>query len=339
MRHHILPTLAALLLLPLIVLNLFSGTVSIPAPEVISILLGSEASHTAWTYIVLEGRLPSALTAALCGAALSAAGLLLQTTFRNPLAGPSILGVTNGASLGVGIVMLLLGGTVQTTLMGTHLHLAGILATTSAALLGSLLIIALLLLLSSLVRDNLMLLIVGIMVGYLTSSLISLLNLFATSDNLFTYVLWGMGSFSGVSLRQLPYFAAPVLSALCASLLLVKPLNALLLGDAYAENLGFSLRRMRTLLLCTTGLLTAAATAFCGPVAFLGLATPHIARLLCNTDDHRILLPTTIIAGSDIALLCNLLCQLPPETILPLNAVTPLIGAPVILYVILCRRR
>jgi len=326
------------ILLACFLLNLFVGTVSIPATEVVNALLGNDVARASWQYIILESRLPSAITATLCGASLAASGLILQTTFRNPLAGPSILGITNGASLGVGIVMLLLGGAVQTTVLGADIQLGGIVAVIAAAFLGSLLVMAILLLLSTIVRNNLMLLIVGIMVGYLTSSLISLLNIFATSDNLFSYIVWGMGSFTGVTLQQLPYFVIPSIAGLLLALMMIKPLNALLLGDQYAQNLGFRITHIRTLLLCSTGILTAIATAFCGPVAFIGLATPHIARLLCGSENHKRLLPATIVMGSIIALLCNTLCMLPSDMILPLNAITPIIGTPVILYVILCKR-
>ena len=319
-------------------LNLFFGTVPIPADEVWRALTGGEVSKASWAYIVLESRLPSAVTALLCGASLAASGLMLQTVFRNPLAGPSILGITNGASLGVALVMLAMGGVLGTTVLGADLQVAGILAVIVAAFLGSAVVMAVLLMMSGVVRSNAMLLIVGIMFGYMTGSLISLLNVFASSDNVFAYVIWGMGSFSSVSLQQLPWFAGLSLVGLLLSLLLVKPLNALLLGDQYAQNLGFNIRRIRTLLLLSTGLLTAIATAFCGPVAFLGLATPHIARMVMGTENHKLLLPATILTGSLIALLCNVLCMLPSDTILPLNAVTPMIGTPVILYVILCKR-
>ncbi|MBQ9362861.1 MAG: iron ABC transporter permease [Bacteroidaceae bacterium] len=323
----------------LFILNLFVGTVSIPAEEVFRALTGGEVTKASWKYIVLESRLPSAVTALLCGASLAASGLMLQTAFRNPLAGPSILGITNGASLGVALVMLWTSGVVSTSLLGTDIQLVGILAVIIAALIGSAVVMAVLLLMSSLVHSNTMLLIVGIMFGYLTGSIISLLNVFASSDHIFAYVVWGLGSFSSVTLQQLPWFSAFSLIGLALSVLLIKPLNALLLGDQYAQNLGFNIRRIRSLLLLSTGLLTAVATAFCGPVAFLGLATPHIARMMTGTENHKHLLPTTILTGSAIALLCNLLCILPPNTILPLNAVTPMIGAPVILYVILCRRQ
>ena len=332
-------TLLLVALAALFALNLFCGTVCIPPEEVLNALTGAAVSKASWAYIVVESRLPQAITAVLCGASLAASGLMLQTSFRNPLAGPSILGITNGASLGVALVMLAMGGVVGTTALGADLQVAGILAVIVAAFVGSMLVMAILLLMSTIVHSNTMLLIVGIMFGYFTGSLISLLNVFASSDNVFAYVVWGMGSFSSVSLQQLPWFAALSLAGLMLSVLLIKPLNALLLGDNYAQNLGFNIRHIRTLLLLSTGVLTAVATAFCGPVAFLGLATPHIARMVIGTENHKQLLPTTILTGATIALLCNLLCFLPKGTILPLNAVTPMIGAPVILYVILCRRK
>lgn len=319
----------------LFALNIFLGSVAIPMHEVINALLGSEVSKASWAYIVLESRLPQAVTALLCGASLAASGLMLQTSFRNPLAGPSILGITNGASLGVAVVMLVSGGVMGTNMFGANFHLAGMLAVIVSAFLGAMAVMSVLLALSRVVRNNIMLLIVGIMVGYLTGSLISLMNAFASADNVHSYVMWGMGSFSDVSLEQLPWFAIISIAGLLISVLLVKPLNALLLGDKYAQNLGFSISRIRTLLLLSTGLLTAISTAFCGPVSFLGLATPHIARMIIGTENHKLLLPTTILSGSLIALVCNLLCILPADTILPLNAVTPIIGAPVILYVIL----
>lgn len=319
----------------LFILNLVIGSVNIPASEVFTILMGGESTKASWAFIVMESRLPQAVTAMLCGASLATSGLMLQTSFRNALAGPSILGITNGASLGVALVMLLLGGVIGT---GSSFHLAGFFAVIAAAFVGSMLILGILLALSSVIRNNIMLLIVGIMVGYLTSSLISLLNAFASADNVHSYVMWGMGSFSDVSLQQLPWFAGVSLLGLILAILLIKPLNALLLGDAYAQNLGFSIGAVRRWLLLATGILTAISTAFCGPVAFIGLAVPHIARMLIGTENHKVLLPATILSGASIAMLCNILCILPGDTILPLNAVTPIIGAPVILYVILRQR-
>jgi len=299
------------------------------------ILCGRFAGKESWQYIILENRLPQALTALLCGASLSVCGLMLQTAFRNPLAGPDVFGISSGAGLGVALVMLLLGGTVSTSLF----TVSGFLAILTAAFLGAITVTTLILFLSTLVRNSVLLLIVGIMVGYVSSSAVSLLNFFASEEGVKSYMVWGMGNFGGVSMSHIPLFSLLCLVGITAALLLVKPLNILLLGPQYAESLGISTRRLRNLLLLIVGLLTAITTAFCGPISFIGLAIPHIARLLFRTDNHQVLLPGTVLTGAAIALLCNFICFLPGEMgVIPLNAVTPLIGAPVIIYVIIQRR-
>lgn len=322
----------ALLTALLFAANLFWGSVHIPAAAVWDILCGHETDKASWSFIIWENRLPQAVTALLCGAALSVAGLLLQTAFRNPLAGPSILGIDSGANLGVAIVLLLWGG----SLTAGSFSLGGFLLVICAALTGALCITGLLLFFSTLLRSNVMLLITGIMISYLTSSAISLLNYMATDEGVHSYIIWGMGNFSGVSADRLPAFVTSLLIGLGGAFCLTKPLNALLLGDRYAENLGISIRRTRTLLLCTTGLLTAVCTAFCGPIAFVGLSVPHLARLLTGTANHRSLLPCTLFTGASLTLLCNLISTLPGESgLIPLNVITPVLGAPVIIYVIL----
>lgn len=316
-------------------LNLTTGSVQIPFTDVLDILCGRFAGKESWQYIILENRLPQALTALLCGASLSVCGLMLQTAFRNPLAGPDVFGISSGAGLGVALVMLLLGGTVSTSLF----TVSGFLAILTAAFLGAITVTALILFLSTLVRNSVLLLIVGIMVGYVSSSAVSLLNFFASEEGVKSYMVWGMGNFGGVSMSHIPLFSLLCLVGITAALLLVKPLNILLLGPQYAESLGISTRRLRNLLLLIVGLLTAITTAFCGPISFIGLAIPHIARLLFRTDNHQVLLPGTVLTGAAIALLCNFICFLPGEMgVIPLNAVTPLIGAPVIIYVIIQRR-
>lgn len=316
-------------------LNLTTGSVQIPFTDVLDILCGRFAGKESWQYIILENRLPQALTALLCGASLSVCGLMLQTAFRNPLAGPDVFGISSGAGLGVALVMLLLGGTVSTSLF----TVSGFLAILTAAFLGAITVTALILFLSTLVRNNALLLIVGIMVGYVSSSAVSLLNFFASEEGVKSYMVWGMGNFGGVSMSHIPLFSLLCLVGIMGALLLVKPLNILLLGPQYAESLGISTRRLRNLLLLIVGLLTAITTAFCGPISFIGLAIPHIARLLFRTDNHQVLLPGTVLTGAAIALLCNFICFLPGEMgVIPLNAVTPLIGAPVIIYVIIQRR-
>lgn len=317
----------------LFVLLLFIGSVNIPPSQVIDVLLGG-ADDDAVSYIILGSRLPQAITALLAGGALAASGLMMQTMFRNPLAGPSIMGISSGASLGVAIVMLLLGSSIS---IGS-LALSGYVAVISGAFAGSILIMGVLILLSSLLRDDLMLIIAGVLIGYLTSSVITLLNYSASAQGVQGYVMWGMGTFNGVSLDRLPVFAIITGVGLLLSLLLVKPLNALLLGDDYSRSLGIPIKTVRNLLLLATGLLTAVTTAFCGPVAFIGLAVPHIARMIWRTDNHRVLLPATILMGSAVALLCCILSVLPPGGIVPVNAVTPIIGVPVILYVVIRRK-
>lgn len=324
-----------ILIFCLFLANLLVGSVSIPVSEVWGILLGDGAQRESWRFIVYESRLPQALTALLSGAALASCGLMLQTAFRNPLAGTSVLGVNAGASLGVALVMLLFGG----TLTAGSFSLGGFLSVLVGAFGGAMAVMALILFLSTLIRSSLLLLIAGIMTGYLASSLISLLNFFATAEGVQSYMIWGLGNFGGVSLRQMPAFALVTLAGLAGALMLMKPLNALLLGERYAANLGVRVRRVRHLLLAVTGLLTAVTTAFCGPVSFIDLAVPHVARLLLGTANHRLLIPVTMLCGAAVALLCNLLCVLPGESgIIPLNAVTPLLGAPVVIYVILKQR-
>ncbi|MDY3842256.1 MAG: iron ABC transporter permease [Prevotella sp.] len=319
----------------LFALNLVVGSVHIPPGEVCAILMGGGAERESWRFIVLESRLPQAIVALLSGAALAVSGLLLQTTFRNPLAGPDVFGINGGAGLGVALVMLLYGGSV----VAGSFSLTGSIAILLAAFAGAMAVTAIILFFSTLVHSRTMLLIVGIMVGYLSSSVISLLNFFATQEGVKSYLVWGMGHFGGVSMAQLPLFSVLILLGLGCSMLQAKPLNVLLLGDAYAENLGVRTVTVRRRLLAVTGLLTAVVTAYCGPVAFIGLAVPHVARLLLRTDDHHRLLPATILAGAGVALACNVVCFLPGEGgMIPLNAVTPLIGAPVVIYVIARKR-
>lgn len=326
----------SLLAVVLFALNLLYGSVRIPAADVVGILMGDASAKPSWQYIVLESRLPQALTAVLCGAALAVSGLLLQTAFRNPLAGPGVFGVNSGAGVGVALVMLLLGGSLS---VGS-VSLSGFVAVLAAAFLGAMSVMALIFFFSTLVRSSVMLLIVGIMIGYIANSAVSLLNFFATDEGVKSYMVWGMGSFGGVSSAHLPAFAAVTLLGLLGAVVLIKPLNALLLGDRYAENLGTDVLRVRNWLLVVTGLLTAVTTAFCGPVAFIGLAVPHTVRLLFVTDNHRVLMPATILMGAVVALFCNIVCFLPGESgVIPLNAVTPLIGAPVIIYVILKNKK
>lgn len=330
-RHFLLVAVGVILLFLFFAANVFFGSVSVPFDEVCSVLTGG-SDNDVWRLIVLDTRLPQAVTALLAGAAVSVAGLLLQTLFNNPLAGPEVLGINSGAGLGVAVVTLLAQGVAVTGTMGLN----GYFATLLGAFVGALLVIAVVLSLSSVLRSNVYLLIAGVAIGYLVSSVISILNYFATAEGVHSFMIWGMGSFGAVSVGQLPLFVLPLLVVMAVAFVMVKPLNALLLGDVYAANLGVNVFVVRVILLAVAGLLTAVVTAFCGPVTFVGLAVPHLARMVFATNNHRLLLPATTLLGGSVALFCNLICQLPGESgLMPLGAVTPLVGAPVIIYVIL----
>ena len=331
MHRILLLSVLVLVLVALVALNLFVGSIHIEASTVWHILMGNVNEDDALRFIVLESRLPQALTALLAGASLGVAGLLLQTLFHNPLAGPSILGITSGSSLGVALVILFLGGMIS---FGTN-TLSGSLAIVIGAIVGSFFVLGILLALAHKIRSNLTLLIAGMMTGYLASSCVSILSSISSAKGIQIFVMWGMGSFSGVSTEILPGFALVCILALSISLLLSKPLNILLLGENYAANLGVNISKVRMLLLLATGILSAIVTAFCGPIGFIGLAMPHIARLLMRTDDHWILMPATMLCGAILALACNIISVLPEGQIIPINALTPIAGVPVVLYVIL----
>ncbi len=322
------------MLIMLIVANLLIGSVDIDPLAVWQIVTGRGHENHVWEIIILNSRLPMIATAALSGAALSVSGLLLQTAFNNPLAGPSILGVSTGASFGVAVVMLASGSALWLTQsVGTYMTIL------IGALAGAALVLIVLLLFSTMVHSSTMLLIIGILVSYLTSSAVSLLNFFATEEGVHSYVIWGLGNFSGVTPSQLPFFAFFIIATLALSTTLVKPLNALLLGTRYAENLGVNTKQTRNSLLIITGILTAGVTAFCGPISFIGLVVPHIARLVLNTSNHNRLLPATMLAGATVALLCTLISVLPQQVgVIPINAITPIIGVPIIIYIIINRK-
>lgn len=326
--------IALLLFLILLPLSLLTGTVSLSPAEVWQALTDAGADPTA-RFIVCESRLPQALTAVLSGAALAAGGLVMQSLFTNPLADPSLLGVNSGASLGAAMVLLAFGG--SWSLGGASL--SGVLLTVAAAFVGACGVIALLLVCSHFLRGNLALLVAGVMLSFVLSAVISLLSFYATADGVRSFVVWGLGDFSGVGLSRLPLYAALIVLPLAALFPFTRSLNALLLGAHYAANLGIAVRTTRTWLLLLTGLLTATVTALCGPISFVGLAVPHIARLHLRTADHRRLLPATLLWGADVALLALVLSHLPGERgILPLAAITPLMGVPVVIYILLKRK-
>lgn len=324
----------SLLLLPVLcLLSLLVGSVHISPAEVWAALMGS--SDETVRYIVTESRLPQMCTALLAGAALGVSGLVMQTLFSNPLADPSLLGVNSGASLGAAIVLLAFGGSFA--LGGAAL--SGVLFTVGAAFVGACAVIALIALCSRWLTSNLSLLVAGVMLSFIISSVISLLSFYATSEGVRSFVVWGLGDFSGVSSSRLWLMSILVIVPVWGVRLCATSMNALLLGADYATNLGVNVKRVRTLLLILTGLLTAVVTALCGPISFIGLAVPHVSRMLLRTADHRKLLPAVFVMGADVALLSLILSHIPGEAgTLPIAAITPLLGAPVVLYILVKRR-
>lgn len=336
-------TLLILSIVAFSVLNLTVGSVSIPTAAVFNILnpfgkgLHGSDIYEIWTNIVIQTRLPQTLTAIACGAGLSVAGLEMQTVFRNPLAGPSVLGISSAASLGVAIVVMFSGA-----IGGGLLQRFGIIgnsAITIAAICGSLLVMSFIVYLSQRINGNATLLITGVLIGYIASAVTGVLKYFSSEEDIHTYVIWGLGSFSKVTGGQVFVFVGLIATLLPLTMLLAKPLNILLLGDRYAANLGLNVKRARMLTITSAGILTAVTTAYCGPIMFLGLAVPHICRGMFNTSDHRILLPATVFGGAALALLCNIIARMPGfEGALPINSVTSLIGAPIALSILLKRK-
>ena len=321
----------------LFILNLFVGSVTVPLDDIFKVLLKENTDNTL-NIIIFNYRLPQALTALLAGAALAVAGLLMQTLFRNPLADPSMLGISSGASLGVGIVILLTGA-----ISGTAVSSFGWWSTIGvslAAFIGAVLVLFVMLAFSSRMKDMTTLIIIGLMIAYLAGSITDILKFFSLKEDIHAFVIWGMGSFSGVGTSKMPIFATSIIIGLLVTFFLSKNLNILLLGEMYAENLGLNIRKNSVIIILVSGYLTAIVTAYCGPIAFVGLAMPHIARFLFKSSDHRLLIPATMLIGMDMALICNLIARMPGfDGNLPVNAVTAFIGAPIVISVILKSRK
>lgn len=318
-----------ILLLLLALVSLCVGSINISISESIDALCGngSDEMH----FIMIELRFPQMITAILAGSALAVSGLLMQTLFENPLADPSLLGINSGASLGVAIALLVLGGSWT---MGDN-TLSGIVLTIVAAFVGASIVNVLLVVCSRLLHGNLALLIAGVMVSFVISAIISLLSFYASADGVRSFVVWGLGDFSEVSLQRLPLMIVLTMLPMLMLLWLATPLNAMLLGMDYATNLGINVRRVRTLSLLITGGLTATVTALCGPISFIGLAVPHIARMFFSSSNHRQLLPACVLIGANVALLSLIISHLPGERgILPLAAITPLMGVPIVFYIL-----
>ena len=318
-------------------LNIAIGTIAIPVRDAFGILWGEEHQSLVWQNIILKSRLPQALTAMVAGAGLAISGLQMQTVFHNPLAGPSVLGISNGASLGVAFVVLATGSLGGVAL--SSLGAVGNAAISLAAIIGSLSVMALIVWVSQRVSGNATLLIIGVMIGYVATAIIGVLKYFSNEEDIRAYVVWGLGSFSRVSGNQMGLFVIMMLILIPLSMLTIKTLNILLLGEQYARNLGLNIKRARLTVIGCSGVLVAIVTAYCGPIMFLGLAVPHLCRAIWRTSDHRILMPATLLTGIALALACNLIARMPGfEGALPINSVTALIGAPVVAMVLFRRR-
>lgn len=327
-------TLLLLSLLLLFAVNLSLGSVWIPLPEIFRILLTGEGTQSVWTDIVWDFRMTKALTCVLAGSALAAAGLQMQTLFRNALAGPDVLGLSSGASLAVALVFMTPASGLNFLASPNPLLLS------AAASIGSIAVLIVMLLVARKLDDHVSLLIVGLMVGAATSSVVSVLQYLSKAEEMQVYIIWTFGSLGGLDWTEIKILALALLAGVAFAFSQVKSLNAWLLGDNYARSMGVQVKRARLIFILSAGLLTGAVTAFCGPIAFVGLAVPHLTRLLINTHNHKILLPAVLMGGAALLLLCDILSHLPGSTyILPINALTALIGAPVVIWIIIRNKR
>ena len=327
----------SLLIVVFFFLNIVVGTIAIPLNDAFSILFGNDQQPQVWQNIILKSRLPQSLTAMVAGAGLAISGLQMQTVFSNPLAGPSVLGISNGASLGVAFVVLATGSIGGVAL--SSLGAVGNAAISLAAIFGAMSVMALIVYVSQKVQGNATLLIIGVMIGYVATAIIGVLKYFSNEEDIRAYVVWGLGSFSRVSGNQMELFVVLMLILIPLSMLTVKTLNILLLGEQYARNLGLNIKRARLLVIGCSSILVAIVTAYCGPIMFLGLAVPHLCRAIWRTSNHRVLMPATMLTGTALALICNLIARMPGfEGALPINSVTALIGAPVVAMVLFRRK-
>lgn len=317
-------------------LNISSGSVNIPFADMWSIIFGGTAEVNSWQYIIWEYRIPKALTAVLVGGGLSLSGLLMQTLFRNPLAGPFVLGISSGASLGA--ALLLMGASLLTG-MGTFSVLSNI-SLALAASVGSFLVLSVVMIVAQRVKDTMALLIIGLMFGSITSALVSVLAYFSNAEQLQRFIFWSFGSVGNLSPNQIWLLALIVVMGVLLSIISLKPLNAFLLGENYAQSLGVSLKKSRLIIIVATGLLAGGITAFAGPIAFVGLAVPHLTRQIFDTMEHKILIPAVFLYGAILMLLCDLIAQLPNSAnVLPINAITSLVGAPVVIWLLVRKRK
>jgi iron complex transport system permease protein len=335
-RHQILFISLSLLLLLTLVLNISFGQVSIPFKDVVKSLFGSQASKETWEYIIINYRLPKAFVAILTGIALSVSGLLMQTYFRNPLAGPYVLGLSSGSSLGVAFVVLgssLLPSVLSQFFVSSY----GIIL---ASCIGSLFVLLLIVLVSKYLRDVMSILIVGLMFGSFTSAIVNILTYFSTAEQLQKFTFWTMGNLGNISWQNIGFLSIVIIFGTLLSILALKPLDTLLLGENYAKSMGLNLKKTQNIIIISTSILTGSITAFVGPIAFIGLAVPHLTKLLFQTSNHKTLFVGTILIGAIIMLLCDVISQMPMSNFtLPINAITSLVGAPIVIWLIVRRKK
>lgn len=325
-----------MLLLVIAFINISFGSVFIPFRDIFSVLLGDESIKDSWRIIILDFRIPKAITAILVGSGLSISGLLMQTLFRNPLAGPFVLGISSGASLGVAI--LILGAGFLGGVLGDVTTSSWSLAV--AASLGSAMVLFAVILAANKVRNTMSILIIGLMFGSLSAAFISVLSYFSEASKIQQYIFWGFGSLGNLSWEELIVFTIIFTIGIIGILRVIKPLNGLLLGENYAKSLGINIKLSRNIILIITSLLTGVITAFAGPIAFIGLAVPHITKLVFKTSNHKILIPAVAIVGAIILLVCDLIAQLPTsEFTLPINAITSLFGAPIVIWLLIRKKK
>ena len=328
--------LLSVLLVLLSILNISSGSVSIPLDEILTIIFGGGSAKDSWETIILNFRVPKAITAILVGSGLSISGLLMQTLFRNPLAGPFVLGISSGASLGVALLILgssAFGGYFLTVSFSSW----GIAIAASA---GSFLVLSAVIIAAQKVRNTMSILIIGLMFGSFTGAVISVLSYFSEAQQIQQYVFWSFGSLGNLTWNEITIFFSIYLVGMCGVFTIIKPLNSFLLGENYAKSLGINVKQSRIIILIITSLLTGVITAFSGPIAFIGLAVPHIAKLIFTTSNHKILIPATAITGAIILLICDIIAQVPTsEFTLPINAITSLLGAPVVIWLLIRKKK
>ena len=325
-----------MLLLVIVIINISLGSVNIPIKAIFSSIFGGEGNKETWEYIVLDYRIPKAITAILVGSGLAISGLLMQTLFRNPLAGPYVLGISSGASLGVAV--LILGSSI---IGGSFLALSSsYYALSIAASSGSFLVLFSVMLIAKQVKNTMSILIIGLMFGSITAAAISVLAYFSSAENLQQYLFWSFGSLGNLTWQEIGIFTFIFIVGIMLVIPTMKPLNSLLLGENYAKSLGINFKKTRNLILIATSLLTGVITAFSGPIAFIGLATPHLTKLIFNTSNHKILVPAVALFGAIIMLISDTIAQLPnSEYTLPINAVTSLFGAPVVIWLLVRKRK